>query len=197
MLNADPRYFENTVKLDAISYREAIELSYYGASVIHPKTIKPLQNKDIPLYIKSFYNPEEPGTVIQASTAYDHKVPSYIFKQNQTLVSVRPKDFSFMEEHQIEDVFNALTKASINCNLIQNSALSFSVVFDHHETKLKEFMAFLGEKYNVKYNTDLKLLNVRYYNQETIDSLTKNYEVLNTQQNRINCRMVLKDRQGL
>ena len=130
MLNADPKWFDNTVKLDQISFREAIELSYYGASVIHPKTVKPLQNKNIPLHVKSFVNPEEEGTVIQESMSSDHLIPSFIFKMDQVLFSFTPKDFSFIVEKNLSDIFDRLSKVNAKINLMQNSALSFSILVD-------------------------------------------------------------------
>ena len=122
MLNADPKFFENTVKLDQISFKEAIELSYYGASVIHPKTIKPLQNKNIPLYVKSFINPDEKGTTIQKATDNDDAVPSFIFKKQQVLFSIMPKDFSFLIEKNLSDIFSKLAQVNAHINIMQNSA---------------------------------------------------------------------------
>src|SRR3989338_4691723 len=130
MLNADPKWFDNTIKLDSISFKEAIELSYYGATVIHPKTIKPLQNKGIELHVKSFIDPNAEGTTIQASGNYDHLVPSFIFKMDQVLMSFTPKDFSFIVEQNLGDIFQLLAKQGVKINLMQNSALSFSIVFD-------------------------------------------------------------------
>ena len=129
MLNADPKWFDNTIKLDSISFKEAIELSYYGASVIHPKTIKPLQNKKIPLYVKSFIDPSASGTVIQESTAKDDLVPSFIFKMDQILFSFTTKDFSFIIEENLSDIFNRLAKVNAKINVMQNSALNFSKLF--------------------------------------------------------------------
>lgn len=193
MLNADPRYFSNTTKLDVISYREAIELSYYGASVIHPKTIKPLENKNIPLYIRSFADPSKEGSVIQRSSEFDSLIPSYIFKENQTLVSISPKDFSFIEEDHLGSIFQSIFNSGIKLNLMQNTALSFSLVFDASEFKLMDLISRLEEDYIVKFNLGLKLLNIRHYNEDIIKKLTENYEVLIRQESRSNVRMVIKD----
>ena len=133
VLNADPKHFPEASKIDKMSYREAIELSYYGATIIHPKTIKPLENRMIPLYVKSFIHPEQEGTVVQKSMNYDALVPSYIFIENQILVSISPKDFSFIAEDNLSFIFAKLAESKIKVNLIQNSALSFSVCFEKHE----------------------------------------------------------------
>lgn len=192
MLNADPKWFENTVKLDKISFKEAIELSYYGASVIHPKTIKPLQNKGIPLFVKSFINPSEPGTIIQSSTENDDLVPSFIFKLNQVLLSVTPKDFSFIVEENMSDIFRELAKVGARINVMQNSALSFTVCLDIDQERLAKLVEVLSEDYIVKYNEGLELVTIRHYDQETIDRLTVNKENLMEQKTRQTVRIVMK-----
>jgi len=170
MLNADPKWFEDTEKLDEISYKEAIELAYYGASVIHPKTIKPLQNKQIPLFVKSFLQPENEGTIIQASNRSDRLVTSYIFKRKQVLLSISPKDFSFIVEHNLRDIFNTFHEHRVKINLMQNSAISFS--------------ACAGNQ--------VELLTIRHYDQDTIDRLTEGKEVLVIQRSRQTARIVMK-----
>jgi aspartate kinase len=192
MLNADPKYFNNTQKLAKISFREAIELSYYGASVIHPKTIKPLQNKAIPLYVKSFLNPTEEGTVIQESVQNDTLIPSYIFKENQVLISISPRDFSFMVEENMRDIFELLDKHKIRINLMQNSAISFSICVDFDTMKVPRFIEKLSSKYVVKYNESLKLLTIRHYNDQVIDKLVNTSQVLVEQKSRQTARFVLK-----
>ena len=124
VLNADPKYFNETQKLEQISYQDAIELAYYGVSVIHPKTIKPLQNKKIPLYVKSFINPEDIGTVISEDQC-PLPVPCFIFKSNQVLISISPKDFSFIVEGNFSDIFNLFAEKQVRINVMQNSAISF------------------------------------------------------------------------
>ena len=156
MLNADPKWFDNTVKLDSISFREAIELAYYGASVIHPKTIKPLQNKEIPLYLKSFINPKEDGTVIQSSTSNDHLVPSFIFKMNQILFSFTPKDFSFIVEKNLSDIFGRLDQSNAKINIMQNSALNFSILVDEDKVSIDRILNLFEDSYDVKYNRGLE-----------------------------------------
>ena len=130
MLNADPKWFDNTVLLEQISFREAIELAYFGASVIHPRTIQPLKRKNIPLHIKSFINPDAQGSVIQSSEEFDANIPSFIFKMDQILVSLTPRDFSFIIEENLEDIFAYLNKEGIRMNIMQNSAVSFSFCVD-------------------------------------------------------------------
>jgi len=191
MLNADPKWFDNTIKLDSISFREAIELSYYGASVIHPKTIKPLQNKDIPLFVKSFINPKEEGTTIHSNTSNDHLVPSFIFKQNQMLVSISPKDFSFIEEKNLSEIFARLSSLDVKINLMQNSAVSFSVLIDENKVDIKEFIAVFDDAYNVKYNASLELITIRHYDDETIERCLVNKEVLLQQLTRETARIIV------
>ena len=191
MLNADPKYFENTVKLDQISFKEAIELSYYGASVIHPKTIKPLQNKNIPLYVKSFIDPDEKGTIIQKRTENDDAIPSFIFKKNQVLFSIIPKDFSFLIEENLGDIFLKLSKINVTINIMQNSALSFSFLLDNQMQVADRIKEILEDAYIVKYNTDLELVTVRHYDQKTLDFVTKGKEILMEQKTRSTARFVL------
>ena len=194
MLNADPKWFDNTVKLDSISFREAIELAYYGASVIHPKTIKPLQNKQIPLYVKSFINPKEDGTVIQSSTSNDHLVPSFIFKMNQILFSFTPKDFSFIVEKNLSDIFGRLAKSNAKINIMQNSALNFSILVDEDKVSIDRILGLFEDSYNVKFNEGLELVTIRHYDQATIDRVTTNKEILLQQKTRETARLVVKQK---
>lgn len=192
MLNADPKFFNNCVKLDRISFKEAIELSYYGASVIHPKTIKPLQNKNIPLYVKSFVAPNEEGTTIQESGDQDAKVPSYIFKSNQTLISFVPRDFSFVDEKGLTSFFSFFTNHSIKINLMQNSAISFSICIDDSDTVKSLILQSFKEEYKVKYNSELELLTIRHYNENIVQNLTNDREVLVQQKSRQTARFIMK-----
>ena len=194
MLNADPKWFDNTVKLDQISFKEAIELSYYGASVIHPKTIKPLQNKNIPLYVKSFINPEADGTIIQKSTASDHLVPSFIFKLNQILFSFTPKDFSFLVEKNLSHIFDLLSKSNAKINIMQNSALDFSILVDAEKVSIDRILELFSDEYRVKFNEGLELVTIRHYDQATIDRVTKNKEILLLQKTRETARLVVKQK---
>jgi aspartate kinase len=194
MLNADPKWFDNTVKLDQISFREAIELSYYGASVIHPKTVKPLQNKGIPLYVKSFVDPHAEGTVIQSSMTHDHLVPSFIFKMNQVLFSFTPKDFSFIVEKNLSDIFDRLSKANAKINLMQNSALNFSVLVDEEKVNIQEILDLFSDSYEVKFNDGLELVTIRHYDQATIDRVTVDKEILLQQLTRETARLIVKQK---
>jgi aspartate kinase len=192
MLNADPKYFQNTKKLEKISFKEAIELSYYGASVIHPKTIKPLQNKNIPLFVKSFIEPLGEGTEIQSETKDDGLIASFIIKQEQVLFSITPKDFSFIDEQNLHGIFELLAKEQIKINLMQNSALSFSILVDAKKVSIPELLSVLKNTFNVKYNDNLELVTIRHYNTETIESICKDKIVIIEQKTRHTARFVLK-----
>lgn len=194
MLNADPKWFDNTVKLDQISFREAIELSYYGASVIHPKTVKPLQNKGISLYVKSFVDPHADGTVIQASMTCDHLVPSFIFKMNQILFSFTPKDFSFIVEKNLSDIFDRLSKAKAKINLMQNSALNFSILLDEEKVDTQEILDLFEDTYHVKFNEGLELVTIRHYDQATIDRVTVDKDIVLQQKSRETARLIVKQK---
>jgi aspartate kinase len=192
MLNADPKWFKDTVKLDKISFREAIELAYYGASVIHPKTIKPLQNKGIPLYIKSFVDPDASGSVIQESVEYDNLIPSYIFKKDQVLVSISTRDFSFVIEDDLRDIFQLLSQLGVRVNLMENSAISFSICIDKDEYKQEKLFELLRTRYQVRYNENLTLMTIRHYDDKTVNMLTKDRELMMEQRSRQTVRMVLR-----
>ncbi len=192
MLNADPKWFDNTVKLDKISFKEAIELSYYGASVIHPKTLKPLRNKSIPLYVKSFLAPKDEGTIIHTNTDYDHLIPSFIFKKNQVLFSITSKDFSFVEEDNLSQIFQLISSMGLKINVMQNSALSFSVLFDEQRVDIPLFLERLSEDYEVKYNEGLELITIRHYDEETIKRLTIKKTILLQQLTRETARLIVK-----
>jgi aspartate kinase len=194
MLNADPKWFDNTIKLESISFKEAIELSYYGASVIHPKTIKPLQNKGIPLYVKSFIDPKAEGTVIQSSGEKDHLVPSFIFKMDQVLFSFTTKDFSFIVEENLSDIFDRLARVNAKINLMQNSALDFSILLDRNKVNIQQIVDLFIDMYEVKYNEGLELVTIRHYDQSTLDRVTENKEILLQQKSRQTARLIMKDR---
>ncbi len=176
VLNADPKWFNETERIPQLSYHDAIELTYYGATVIHPKTIKPLQNKGIPLYVRSFINPAEQGTKI-TSLETQLPVPSFIFKVNQVLISIFPKDYSFIIEENLSNIFNLFHKHKVKINTMLNAALSFSVSVDQDELKISALIKDLSEMYKVKYNTGLELVTIRYYNQETINRVTLNKQI--------------------
>ena len=191
MLNADPKHFSGTVLLSKISFTEAVELAYFGASVIHPKTIQPLKKKEIPLYIKSFINPTKPGTIIQSSTRYDAEVPSYIFKENQIWISVTPKDFSFVVEDQLTEIFSVLAEQQVRINLMQNSAVSFSFLIDN-KYRLADLLDRLQQNYLVKHDENLELLTIRHYKDETIQRLAENKSIILVQKTEDTARVILK-----
>ena len=193
MLNADPKYFSDAVKLKRISYKEAIELAYYGASVIHPKTIKPLQNKEISLIVKSFLNPEEEGTLIESSTFSDSLIPSFIFKTNQVLISFIQRDFSFIAEENLSQLFRIFSDNGVKINMMQNSAINFSICIDYEPEKLDAIRAACKDDYEVLYNKPCELVTIRHYNNETIGRLAIGKKVLLEQRSRSTVRMVLMD----
>lgn len=198
MLNADPKWFNNTIQIQEVSFREAIELSYYGASVIHPKTIKPLQNRNIPLYVKSFKDPAHPGTIIRGEGNLKPEVPLYIFKPDQMLISISPRDFSFIIESNLRDIFEALSDVGITVNLMQNSAISFSVCVDNDDRRVGAFIQLMQGSYMVKYNKGVELWTIRHYDGDTAKKLTKGKELLLEQRSRHTLRMVVRsgDEQG-
>jgi aspartate kinase len=181
------------VKLDSISFKEAIELAYYGASVIHPKTIKPLQNKGIPLYIKSFLDPTSPGTIIHESTANDNYIPSYIFKDNQVLLSISTRDFSFVVEDNLREIFDAIAQTGVRIHLMENSAISFSVVFDYDDYKLAQLLDKLKANYSVRYNQSLTLITIRHWDDATAAELTRGKEIILEQRSRHTLRMLIRN----
>lgn len=194
MLNADPKYFDNTVKLDKISFHEAIELSYYGASVIHPKTLKPLQNKNISLFVKSFIDPAAAGSEIQASKEFDQLIPSFIFRVNQTLISFKTRDFSFIVESHLGDIFNRLSEIGAKINLMQNSALSFSILVDADKVEMEQVLNEFQKDYEIRYNEGLELVTIRHYDQATIDRVTVEKEIILEQYARSTARIVMKNK---
>ncbi|MDG1477668.1 MAG: aspartate kinase [Vicingaceae bacterium] len=192
MLNADPKWFDDTIKLDNISYLEAVELAYYGASVIHPKTIKPLQNKNIPLNVKSFVSPTNTGTLINNETKQDAVVPSFIFKMNQVLISISAKDYSFVMEDSLSHIFGVFSEFGVKINLMQNSAISFSACVDFDEQKTMKLIDELKKNYKILYNDNLELVTIRHYDQSTIERVTANKEILVEQKSRNTARFIVK-----
>ncbi len=192
MLNADPKWFDDTEKLSNISYHEAVELAYYGASVIHPKTIKPLHNKNIPLYVKSFVNPKDEGTIINENTAEDSLIPSFIFKMDQVLISISAKDYSFILEDNLSEIFGLFSQLGVKINLMQNSALSFSVCVDFDRQKTMQLIDLLKKDYKILYNDNLELVTIRHYDEKTIKRVTENKKIMVEQKSRNTARFVMK-----
>ncbi len=193
VLNADPKYFDDAQKLEQISYHDAIELTYYGATVIHPKTIKPLENKNIPLYVKSFIKPDSAGTVIGKDLPTKPFIPSYIFKSDQVLISIEAKDFSFIAEESLSKIFGIFAKAGAKIHLMQNSAISFSVCVDNDPFTLPDLLTELKKEFRVWYNENLLLYTIRHYNQFTLDKLAKDREILLEQRTRNTAQLVVRD----
>ena len=183
-LNADPKFFHDTVKISQIPYNEAIELAYYGASVIHPKTVKPLQNKSIPLYIRSFITPESEGSSIGNYHTISPETPLYIFKNNQILLSILPRDYSFIAEDNLQVIFGILNELGIRVNLMQNSALSFSICIDNNPNLVPALIEKLSTMFRVRYNDNLQLITIRYYTQQVIDSIVASRPILLEQRSR-------------
>ena len=196
LLNADPKRIKHTTKILSVPYTEAVELSYYGAAIIHPKTVKPLENKNIPLYIKSFIKPNEQGTVICSNETISPIVPNFIFKDNQILCSITLNDLSFATESNIAKIFDILAKHKVKVNLMQNSALSFSVCFDENRNILPELLKdFEKENFAVRYNTDLQLITIRHYTNEAIEEVIKNKNILIEQKNRTTIQYLVNNEQ--
>ena len=191
LLNADPKCFQPTQLLKEISFREAVELAYFGASVIHPRTIKPLQNKNIPLFIKSFLNPTAEGTRIVEKANSELEVASYILKQNQTLVSISTKDFSFVVEDNLTFIFNTFANLGIHVHMMENSALNFSVCIPSDSDKLIALVEQLSD-FHVRYNDKVSILTIRHPKPMVMQQLLQYKEVLLEQRNRTTVRFVIR-----
>lgn len=176
ILNADPKRFPDAVKIDKLTYHETVELAYYGASVIHPKTLRPLHNKQIPLFVKSFFHPENEGSMI-TQTAENVDIPSYIIKDNQLLISVSPRDFSIIGVDNLSVILDILSQYRIKINLIQNSALTFSVCTDNVPLRLQPCIEALQESFVVKFNENVRLLTIRHFGPDSEEEALKQFNV--------------------
>ncbi len=192
LLNADPKWLPDARKLDEVSYREAVEMSFSGAKVIHPKTIKPLHNKNIPLYIKSFLEPGAAGTIVKADPHIERILPVFIRKQNQVLFSLLPKDLSFVMGENLSSIFHLFLTHGIKVNLVEASAVSIDVCVDDERPRIDNMLADLHPEYSVIYNNDLELLSVRHYTPEAIEKITHGREVLLEQRTRSTVRFVVR-----
>lgn len=191
VLNADPKKFENTKLYERLPYKEAAEMTYYGATVIHPKTIKPLAQKGIPLYVRSFQNMEEHGTVIEECIVPNLN-PAIIHKDNQTVISFKISDFSFINEGHIHTIFDHIKRLDLTINLMQNSAISFTICMDDNPKKREQLRTALMEEFRIYYNEGLEMITVKNYNQDTINELMEGKEVIIEQRSRNNFQMVYK-----
>ena len=192
VLNADPKYFDDTVLLEKLSYLDAIELAYFGTSVIHPKTIKPLQNKHINLHVKSFLDPEAPGTLV-GNLSYEKLTPSFIFKMDQVLIRTSPLDFSFINENNLMEIFGIFSQNGFKINLMQNSAISFKMIVNNDKRKLRAVIDELEKSYKVSYQTGLELVTIRYFDQSTIDRVMINKELILEQRGVHNIELLIRD----
>jgi aspartate kinase len=192
VMNADPKWFAGAEKLELLSYREAIELAYYGASVIHPKTIKPLENAGITLKVKSFLDPESEGTSIERLEEWKVKHPIFILKSNQVLISIEPRDFSFIVEENLSQIFDLLAKHHVKVNVMQSSAISFTICVDTDHVTGTEVIAALQKNYNVRYNENLELFTIRHYTPAAISRITKGRKILMEQKTRTTVHLVVQ-----
>lgn len=192
VLNADPKWFNPTELIPELSYTDAIELTYYGATVIHPKTIKPLQNKKISLNVRSFLQPEEAGTVIR-TTNTGLAIPSFIFKVNQVFIRIQPRDFSFIVEDNLSHIFNLFHSHRIKINMMHNSAISFYVSIDDTGANIQRLLEELEKRYKVSVENGLELITIRYFNQETIDRVTVNKRIIQELKDSYTCQLLVSD----
>ncbi|WP_282142748.1 aspartate kinase [Cellulophaga baltica] len=192
VLNADPRYFDNAQLLNQISYREAIELAFYGASVIHPKTLQPLQRKEIPLLVKSFLEPKNAGTTVGKGPGIEPKVPCFIVKKNQVLMKLSSLDFSFIVEDSISELFKLFHDHKMKVDLIQNSAISFSVCVDNKFGRLNDLLEILKRKFKVNHQEEVSLYTIRHFDTEAITSLQNGKEILLEQRGKETVQLVVK-----
>lgn len=191
VLNADPKWFDQTELIPELSYLDAIELTYYGATIIHPKTIKPLQNKNITLHVKSFIDTDGKGTLIRQSNE-SLPVPSFIFKINQILISVLPKDFSFIVEDNLSDIFAKLHKHHIKVNMMRNSAVNFSISIDDTGENVTAFLDDLAQRYETEQQKDLELITIRHYNQQTIERVLVGKTIILELKDSYTCQLLVR-----
>jgi len=191
VLNADPRVFKKPQLLNQISYTEAIELAFYGASVIHPKTLQPLQKKEIPLYVKSFLNPEGKGTSISRGTKIDPLIPCFIVQRNLNLLKLSSLDFSFIVEDNISDIFQILHENKMKVDLIQNSAISFSVCVYDKYSRLKELISILKATFKVECTENVSLFTIRHFNENSSGEILKNNTLLLEQRTKETLQLVV------
>ena len=194
VLNADPREFEQTTLIEQISYKEAIEMAFYGASVIHPKTLQPLQRKGIPLIVRSFLDAEAKGTYVGSELDIVPKIPCFIVKKRQILISISDKEFHFVMENDISEIFGLLHEYKIKVNLIQNSAISFSLCVEDNFNNFADLLAKLKPRYKVKYNENLTLYTIRHFDEAAMTMLESGREVLLKQRSRETVQVIVKSK---
>ena len=192
LLNADPKWLSDATRLEEVSYREAVEMTFSGAKVIHPKTIKPLHNKSIPLHVKSFLVPEEAGTIIKSDTALKHGLPVFVKKENQMMISILPKDFSFAMGENLSRIFYLFIRHGIKVNIVEASAISIDVCIDDDRTRIESLIDDLKEEFTAAYNDNVEMLSIRHYTPEAIERMTIGREILLEQRTRNSVRFVVR-----
>ncbi|MFZ2339735.1 MAG: aspartate kinase [Bacteroidales bacterium] len=192
LLNADPKWLSDAVRLEEVSYREAVEMTFSGAKVIHPKTIKPLHNKNIPLRVKSFISPVEPGTIVKSDTVIKHGLPVFIKKENQIMISILPKDFSFAMGENLSRIFFFFSRHGIRVNMVEASAVSIDVCLDDDRPKVEALISDLGDEFSSVYNENVEMLSIRHYTPEAIGRITAGREILLEQKTRSTVRFVVR-----
>lgn len=192
VLSADPKWFDETELLPKVSYMDAIELAYYGASIIHPKTIQPLQKKNIPLLVKSFLDQDKPGTLV-GNDQYERLIPSFIFKMDQVLVQIQSKDFSFIAEKNLGDIFTVFSRHGLKINLMQNSAVSFMVCVNNDQERLPKVIEDLKDHFHIHATPNLELVTIRYFDDATISRVLVNKEKLLEQRGKTTIQMVIRN----
>ncbi|HOW10661.1 MAG TPA: aspartate kinase [Bacteroidales bacterium] len=192
LLNADPKWLPDAMRLDEVSYREAVEMTFSGAKVIHPKTIKPLHNKNIPLHVRSFIAPEEKGTVVKSDNVLKHGLPVFIKKENQIMVSLVPRDFSFAMGENLSRIFYLFIRHGIKVNIVEASAVSIDVCIDDDRPKVESLIKDLGTEFSTVYNENVEMLSIRHYTPEAIERITRGREILLEQKTRSTVRYVAR-----
>lgn len=192
ILNADPKWMDDALKLEEMSYREAVEMTFSGAKVIHPKTIKPLQNKNIPLHVKSFINPSEQGTVIKADAAIRKVVPVFIKKEDQILISIVPRDFSFVMGDNLSRIFHSFMFLGIKVNLVESSAVSLDVCVDDERSRIEKLLENFKPEFSVVYNENVEMLTIRHFTADAVKRITEGREILLEQRTRSTVRFVVR-----
>lgn len=192
VLNADPKWFDDTVKLEKLSYTDAIELAFYGTSVIHPKTIQPLKQKNIPLLVKSFYDHEAQGTQI-GDVTYETLIPCFIFKMDQVLLDIYPNDLSFIAEDNLQTIFKVLAEFSLKVNIMQNTAVHFRVCVNNDNTRIPKVVDKLKNDFQVKITSSLELITIRYFDQATIDRVLVNKDLILEQRTKTTIQLLVMD----
>ncbi len=190
--SADPNQFDHVKKFEKLSFHEAIELAYYGATVVHPKTIQPLRKKEIPLWVKSFINPEKSGTVISSDEVIVPEVPAFIVKKNQFLISISTRDFSFIVEKNLGKIFGICADIGVKVNLMQNTAVSCSLVLNNDEVKIPQLKEALQQEYDIKYNEGLALYTIRHYTEDIIEKIKGDHTMVIEERNQRTVQLLLK-----